>query len=110
MAHCDSLFETHLLSTLVGWNHYGSPLMSHALLDDMIVTMKKAIPHVWHCIAGLHGLHTKNSRSTRRANRLPLKERAVLFQIFTMARVRYNHYMVNWALIMSLSQFCRGER
>eukprot|EP00978_Attheya_sp_CCMP212_P032666 scaffold128652_cov24-Attheya_sp.AAC.1 len=51
MADCDSMFEELLLSTLVGWNNYGSPLMSHSMLDGMIAKIKKAIPHVWHCLA-----------------------------------------------------------
>jgi hypothetical protein len=105
MADCDSVFEKHLLSTLVGWNNYGSPLMSHAILDDMIVKIKQAIPHVWYCLSNFHGLHTKNSRESRRAYRIPSKERAVLFQLFILARVRNNQRMVYWALIMSLSQF-----
>jgi hypothetical protein len=105
---CDSVFEHHLVSTLAGWNNYGSPLMPPEVLDKMIETIKKKIPHVWHCLANLRGLHTKNSCSARRAYLMAGKKRGVLFQLFSMARGRNNKYMVNWALIMPLSQFCRG--
>eukprot|EP00978_Attheya_sp_CCMP212_P037977 scaffold183844_cov41-Attheya_sp.AAC.1 len=109
MVECDKLFEQFLDQTLVTWNHYGAPLMPPEIVDEMIARVQKSIPNVWDILSDFRGLNTKNSRETRRGHLYKGKQRSTLFQLFALARSRNHRYMTNWAIIMSLSEYCRGS-